>query len=524
VLRYGVWGMAALIVAAGLWISYHYTVGFWSVDSDTVTPLVMWAGVHQHGLGFLSTWRYTGDNWLLSVLPIAFASYWLFGTGPQVVLASGWAAFVVSIGLTSLLARMVSGSRPAVALACVLPFANLHALGWMGFLSYPLSHDISMAWGLLALALAAWGLGRGPRLVLFLSAACILIDAASDPWAMIAIGAPLLLVPGLIAIVHRRSPAVFERAVLLGGLTTLALLLAQTRLLGLLWFLPPAIPVFLGPKEWLWNLRTALHALAVIFNVVPTADAEKNTVRAFDLVFLFLMIGAGVLLNLARWRDASPQRRLVIGVAVVSIVCVWPAFLTQPWPAGFYVGRFFPNLFYFGALLGALGAADAWPKRWFVGAGLAAYGALFALSGVLTAPAIWLAPARPAFQEPAGELGAALAARGLSYGYTTYSGGGAPLIEEVTGGRVVARAVSFRGDRVQAREWAISNLWFTPGAAPPPSKPVFLAIPMGFDECPSLKRCADAAAHQFGPPDSRFEAGDFDVLVWNHAIVSRIGR
>jgi len=151
---------AGATVCAGLWVSLHYCLVAWKADPDMFVTVALWRGVREHGLGFLRTWTYTQDNWLLSLLPISSLFYATVGATPRVAALTGWTFFVASVGLTAWLTARLVAWRAAVIVACVLLFANYHTLGHIGFLGYPISHNVSMAWGLVVLLLSASGIER----------------------------------------------------------------------------------------------------------------------------------------------------------------------------------------------------------------------------------------------------------------------------------------------------------------------------------------------------------------------------
>jgi hypothetical protein len=150
--------LAFLGGALGLWVSFRYTFAAWQPDPDIFVTVALWRGVHRYGLPFLQSWWYTQDNWLLSVIPISSLAFELFGPRPNLAVLLGWLAFVVSVMLTAWLAYRIAGGRCAVILDCVLMFGRFSALGRTGYLAYPISHNMSMAWGLIVLVFAftAW--------------------------------------------------------------------------------------------------------------------------------------------------------------------------------------------------------------------------------------------------------------------------------------------------------------------------------------------------------------------------------
>src|SRR6185437_15172384 len=95
--RPGVIGAAAAGLALGLFVSFRYAISIWTPDSDMAVPLALWTGFQRHGWSFLASWRYTPDNWLLSLTPIDALVFSLAGPSPTTVAAVGWMIFAASV-------------------------------------------------------------------------------------------------------------------------------------------------------------------------------------------------------------------------------------------------------------------------------------------------------------------------------------------------------------------------------------------------------------------------------------------
>lgn len=498
------------LIAAGLWVSLHYALAAWKAEPDIYVPVALWRGVREHGLAFIATWGHTEDNWVLSLLPLASIAYAAFGTGPRVAVLIGWAIFLVSVALAAAIAGRLAGRRAAAALAAVLLLANYHALGHIGFLAYPVSHGVSMAWGLAALLLAAWGLERELYAPCLAAGLLLFVASISDPWATAAIAGPMLATGAVLAALHRRT-RLGGRALALALSCGVGAWVAYKHPFGLFHVLPRGHFHFGGAGALAANARYAYRALAVMFDIVPGASLEAPAVLALSFAALFLLLAAATVLTLLAFRRAGPGRQLVIGAALLSFGAVGLLYLLGPASDGLYVGRFFANLYFLGALLVVLAASGptaAW-IRWPA----AAYGLLFVLSGLAMAPRLWTAPLQPSAAPEAQGLGGFLKAHGLAYGYGPYWGASALAMQDLTGGAVTIRPVTFRGGRIAPRPAETSRLWYAPGAEPQGGRP-FLVIRTDPEECPSVAACEAAARRQFGEPAERLVDGDAVILVW----------
>ncbi|MDB5492767.1 MAG: glycosyltransferase, partial [Phenylobacterium sp.] len=511
----------AALASAGLWISLHYCLVAWKTDPDIFVTVALWRGVREHGLGFLRSWTYTEDNWLFSLVPISSLFYSAFGATSRIAALVGWLFFVASVAMTAWLAAKLAGWRAAAITGCVLLFANYYALGHIGFLSYPITHNVSMAWGLAVLLLALWGVERqayGPCIAAGLA---VFVDAVSDPWASAAIAVPLVLASGGLAAVHRRT-RLGAIALTLCLASALALWAAYKHPFGALHFLPRGHFQPGGWQAMLVNLRFGYRALAVMFNILPGGDLEAISTQVISVAALAAMVGASSLLVLWGLPRASAGRQLVGGVAVLSIGAVTTLYLLGPPASGLYVGRFFPNLYFFGALLVAMAAAERWRTGpWAAKAAVGAYAALFVASGAAMTPQLWTQPVPPSEPPAAKALGAFLQAHRLAYGYGPYWGANALAMEALTDGAVTIRPVVFQHGRVARRPVEASSLWFAPQAEPA-GAPLFLVIRSDIEGCPALEACEAAARSQFGAPSERLVGGDAVVLVWRHPLAPLI--
>ncbi|WP_297695635.1 hypothetical protein [Phenylobacterium sp.] len=522
--RPGVIGAAAAGLALGLFVSFRYAISIWTPDSDMAVPLALWTGFQRHGWSFLASWRYTPDNWLLSLTPIDALVFSLAGPSPTTVAAVGWMIFAASVALTAALAWRLAGATAAAVLACVLAFANPAAIGSAGYLAYPVTHNISMAWALAALILGAAAVGRGSVLLALASGLAVFIDAVSDPWAMPAIALPLILASGVFALARRREAAGRGAAALFVA-CGLAAWAAQSRVWGALGFLPSPQFHLTSPAGVLHNLWTAAKDAAAMANVLPRADTGAWWVLHVDFIALALALAAAVLGAAAAARRDSASRQLIVAAAILSMLGTVSAYAIGAWPTLASLGRWFPNLYFFGGLLAAYALAAGWRGRpaWARFAA-AAYAALFATAGALADPGAWLGPPRPSRPYEAEALAAYLEGQGLTYGYGPYWGAKSLIIGPVSGGRVTIRPVAFEGGKLRRRVAESSSLWYRAADEPPGLKARFVLVKNDGEACLDLPACEAAAVRQLGPPARRLEHEGYVVLVFDHPIAERIAE
>jgi hypothetical protein len=519
---------AAATIAFGLWVSFRYTFGAWAADSDVATPIIIWKGVLKYGLNFVAHWRYTEDNWLFTAVPVAAAAYELFGAPPWIVTGLGWLSFVISVGLTSFLMYRSAGSRAAFVTAVILLFPNSDTIGPLGFLSYFLSHNVSMLWGLGALALAICALNRRSIALTILAGLCVFANVVSDPWAAPAIGLPLLLVSaGVIALNWRSEYRPHLMALCL--VTLIAVVAGRTRLFGVLYFLPPTNFHLATVPEFMINVGWFVRDVTVMFNIVPRIGSDHSiTALAIFCGWLGVTVAAAIAL-LRRIRQASIAEQLIVGTIILSGCGVISSFLLNQWGSG-QLGaseRFFPNLYYFSPALIIIAAAKYWetaPR--LIKLPLIACAILFVASGITSYPRMWLGllPIHPQVLRP--DLISFLEKNSLSYGYGAYWPTEALSAAWVTHDRLTIRPVVFANDppRISSDRPETSSYWYGPKGLAESDDTPFLVISGDDPTCADINLCTAAAIHQFGAPAKSLRFGTSLVLVWNHPIANEIGR
>jgi hypothetical protein len=515
------WIAAAVVALAvfGAWTSYQYARVGWGADADIYVTVALWRGVKAHGLAFLSSWSYTQDNWLFSLIPISSALYQAFGPHLALAVGLGWGFFVAAVALTAWLVWVLAGRRWAVATGVVLLFAGYPALTVAGYLSYPISHTISMVWGLAAIAVAVIALQRRAPALALLAALLVLADALSDPWAGAGVAVPMLLAAAGVAVARREARLT---AAVLALACAAAFVAARTRLFGALSFLPASHLELTDLAGALANLRWGFRAAASLFDIVPGGDLELMAVRVVNVLAMLVVLGGAALAAVAGLRRASLERQFVTGTALLSLAFVGAAYLLGRWDHAVGVGRFFPNLYFLGALLAAIQAASGWATwpRWRRLA-IAVYAALFMLAGLASRPAAWLGREDQPSTAATVALGDFISAHGLRVGYGPFWGTEALAMPYLTDGRVVIRPVAFEPQGIRRRPAETSSYWYRP-AAEPRDRPVYLVVMNDGEQCPDPAACVRLAVRQFGPPATTLSYGGASILVWNHPLADRI--
>ncbi len=502
------WILPAAGLAAGLATSLFGVLRTVPLDADTATPAVVAGEVARHGLDALRAWHYTQDNWLLSVILPDLALYGVLGTAPWLALAQGWLLLVACCGLTALLARRSMPAPAALWLGALLLFAHPDSLGRYGFLANPVSHGVTMAWGLLGLLLAARWTGRGGIASLAGAGGCLVVAATSDPWAKPALLLPLLLSCAACAASQPTARGMRPRLLALGSLALLCLL-GGTRWFGLLGFLPSTRYQTAVHPQLAARAAAAVGVLGDEFSVLPWHGGAAAWLTLPLLASLLLAALAGL-------------SRLPRGLALVPVFCVLScagtglAFILSDLEVGLPLGRMMLNSYYLLPLL--LGPALYRAARHWRGLGVLA-AVLFAASGL--AETCRLPP--PPDPGPPGELYGFLQRHGLSHGYGPYWPTQANASAWITRGRVVIRPLQAVGPLpLQARVPQTYPWWYEPGDAPAPDGRVFFVAAPDRETCLDVAACVAAAARSFGAPDRRLDWRGIPILVWDRPILDHL--
>jgi len=524
-------GVVGLVGVVGITMGAFVNFKMMVFNADTAHSAMLWYGVQHDGLSFLSTWYYSPDNWILSVLPLHFLAYGLFGVHPWVPMVIGWLTLPGSILLTGLIALQLGAGRRALWLVAVLAFVGVSGLG-LGLLAYPDSHDVTNLYGLgcVVLSLDFWNYRsdgvRRPALDLVGLVALLVLGGASDPWMVSAYLVPLL-VGGIFAgalaagrerkLVHLAHPA----AVLAAGVVI------ATKVFGLLSFVP-SFPLHVGLYPTLWsNVRAYSGAIGSAFNLTKPLGlvaGSPGTQELLNAVVVVLILGLFLIAAVRLMSRRTPEDlriRSFACVAVLSVLSVSASTVLTSTPLDPLGQRFYGNVFYLVPCLlvvaiGRMGWSFRRAEVWIC----TAAALLFVLGGFWSNTSYLAAHADGASQIQV--IQQFLESHGLTYGYGAYWGSEANAVTALSQQRVIVRPVVFApgtGSVIFSGRWEESKSWYLPSDVPPGQKQFFLAVIPDPGDCPQVSVCVDGATRQFGTPVEKIPFQDGEVLIWNHPLI-----
>jgi hypothetical protein len=510
-----------LVAAFGLYASLNLAARLFGADPDVVHSLLMWKGITQHGLGWVSDWRFTPDNWLLSIVPLHAIAYSLLGDSPNIPLFLGWGVFIAAaLASAGIAARL--GARKALA-PIVVVLLNLGPMAHSaGFVSYATSHNTTNLFGLIAVLCALGWIGRRRWLLLLAAAVLMTCGSISDPWMAASYDLPL----GLAAAGLALHPAFKARRVELLALlaaVAISLVLYASQLFGLLDFIPK-----LGFEVGSFNLArqnavVVEHDVGALLDAIPTAILRAGLAYGVS-VLAFLSLAVSLAWTGRRvWLGPDPDKPFAFAVAALSAGGTAAALTIMNAPATEISSRFLINIPYLLAPVIGVLAESCWSRMGRVQkAAAVALPAALTITGMIGTGA-HLRPDGVVIRDLGvdGET-AFLKANGLSYGYGPYWGSNANVMALATRDAIRVRPVTFSRSSGVMQTGArpqTSRRWYWPSDEPPGLQHWFVMVLPGEEECPDLGLCLAGLRRQFGEPARTLDYGGGKVLVWDHRLL-----
>jgi len=512
-----------LVIAVGilgLFASFKVTINIFGLIGDKSHAAVLWTGWHEYGWPFIKEFRYAKDNWLLSLVPVNFLAFSIFGVRPEILVLSGWLFFVANAVLCGLIARAFGARKTAAIVPVMLLFAgdNAHNLG---LATHAFSHNGTNVYGLgILLCCVLWVKSRRLFLLGFVLLLSILAGV-SDPWLLPTYILPIGIVSLLAVFVCKRdgNQAVYVKlfaTILLAGFSI------KTQCFGAFSFLPSFSFHFANFAGMRNNAFYFVRCLAGLFLVGP-----GNGVGSFiaslvsTLALLALMLGA-VLLVARNQPLKRPVAWVGLSAILLSMGGIAAAFILSNVLADDGGGRFLINWLYLAPVLIAVALELNWDKasKFFKSAAVAAT-ALFVLSGVssnyqsLSTPG--LAFNTKCFDEFTNFLGH----NGLNYGYGAYEVALASPVSLFSNPRIIIRPVRFSkttGYMAKGSGVSFSDNWYGAEAAPRDQREYFVVAKNDGQDSLDAKFYVDSLTRQFGPPSRTLEYNGSPILVWNHPL------
>ncbi|MBS0642827.1 MAG: hypothetical protein JSS43_23425 [Proteobacteria bacterium] len=520
--RLRVWVIRVLLAVfclAGLWVSYHEFRWQWHIEGDIASPYLVWKQVLRDGPGVLLEWRYAQDNWLFSLTLPDFVLLGLTGSSPWVFLHQGWLFFLLNSLLTYAILQFATSRTVAAVVAIAMLFAGPAVIGGVIYLTYPVTHNSSLVWGLACLWLYLLWLRGGRWLWLILGSIALFIGDMSDPWLAAAMVLPIVLgacVAGVLTSGFRLRFA----AIAFCAFAVLAL--ARIRLFWLLWFLPGSDFSIGGPSFWLPHLGWIATYTTLMFNVVPIRQPGFGWFPPVWLIvvdcLVIAIVGVWAIGRLLRqWRALRPEAMFIAATAVIGCGGIAAAFVISTVNANLNVGRYISNWFYFIPLAVAIAAFGLRMPRpdWLTRVAVL-WCALLVIAGVAAEPHHQTSLPDDIATADTRDLIRFLDQHGLNYGYAPFWATHGAAAEWMTDGRIVIRPVSRSSSgHIVPRIAQTFPSWYESSDVPPGQKQFFYIAKPDEEICTDYAACVALATSEWGEPQRVLKWGDIPVMVWD---------
>lgn len=499
------------VLITGLCSSLLVVFYTFPVEADSSDTAMLWLGFHHYGWRFFSSWLYTTDNWLLSLVPIHFLFFWLFGWQPLVVLVTGWGIFIASLFVTGLIAKSQHAAKTAIFLPLILLFAG-HLAHALGYLTYSISHNITNLYGLICLLLTLHWL-RKPQWILLIGIFMTgLISGVSDPWMLGAYLYPMLMTSFLFFIVYRSLPIKRNFFWLFVALF-LAIVGSKSRCFELLHFLPIYHYQSEAP-HLLQNAIGIIENLGRLFNIVPWPSLLITSLISGS-IFIALLIYSALAIFQPTLKKTPLSLQYFFSTVFFSIIAILTALLFGHAVAD-KESRFMLNIFYLGPLVIALAFeknsqlhSSKIAKSTMCGITL-----LFLLSSIISNLNAWKRHSLILQDDKVMQFISFLQQHQLHYGYGPYWGSSANAVTWLSEQKIQIIPVKFStrtGEIMTGSRYQTSTYWQLPKT----QQPFFVYVKNDHEECVNLKVCTQGIQQQFGVPNNVLPYQDGWVYIWN---------
>lgn len=515
--------LLCLTIAAGLYASVNIVLLFLGVeDPDSLHSLMLWQGVSEHGLSWLADWRYTQDNWLLSLVPLHFLGFLIFGSSHALIVVSGWLIFIGSACSSAAIAWSIGARRAAVFILLLLLNFGMYAHVY-GFVAYSTSHNITNLYGLLSvLVMVRWYIK--PRSYLLCLLFFVLVcGAISDPWMLPAFNLPILLLGlislGMPGIGIDKSHSL--KLILASGLSILAV---ETKLLGFLHFLPD---VEFALADWptiMLNFGFVFRSLGGLLNLVPFSAMNDFLPGLISIVILLVLLVSSLIayLHSAARITSNPVLLAFLVVVFFSIGGTALAAIVSSVEGTDNTARFLINIAYLFIVTVAILIELNWDRSsQFRRSSAGAIFGLFVVSSFISASTL-MADYEGVVTLQVEPIVSELRANQLEYGYGSYwDPAPANAITAASNFEILVRPVTFNSAscEVEFRRAESSRRWYLDGDIPEGTRELFIMLDFNQQPCANGSDFEVGLLAQFGEAIRSFEFGGVKVLVWDHKLI-----
>lgn len=496
------------------------TIGIYGFETDAAMSLMLWQGVHEHGMmKFIKSWIFLQNNYLFSTVPVHFLFYMIFGAKPIVTILVGWITFVVSAVICGLIAKKLNAPKSSILVPIILIFSGSYVYKF-GYIAYSESQNIGFLLGLfILLTILSW-IEKQKIFKLFFIAILTTAAGLSDPWFMATVFLPIYISSIFIFFLTKRSNKKIFAILFL--VLNISLIFIHTKILGSFSFLPSANLNITNTDHAVENFFYLIKTIGGLLNIIPNESYRFISSLFSICVILYLFIKAIALTSLNNL-FCNIQRLFFYTTIILSIIGIQLAFLLSDYVLPRDVSaHYLLNVLYF--LI--LGLCIIMEKIWNKTERVLKYFCviivvLYIFSGIKSTIPYWLQTGIQ-LKTRSGGLIKFLSENNLKYGYGPYWGSDANAVTWLSNEAVRLRPIQFdrnTGQMRTSRHGLSSELWYKPEDNIFQTNEHFIFIKKDSEECYNIKVCLDGIIAQFGSPKKTLPFNDGYVLVWDHYLI-----
>ncbi len=502
------------VFVIGLYRSLQIVFHTFPAEADFSDTAMLWLGFKKYGWHFFPSWRYTTDNWLLSLVPIHFLLFSLFGAKPLVVLLTGWGIFILTLLMVACIASSLRAPKTAILLPFILLFANQYAHAF-GFLTYSISHNITNLYGICCLFITIKWLQHRRAWLLVCLFFVAFIGGVSDPWMLGAYLYPIIMTSMLFSFIYRKhqeSPSFWQ----LGAVLFLVVIGSKSRGFELLHFLPLYHHKIHALNSQ--NIFMVIQNLGRLFNILPLGHSTHLLLLSslFSVLVFFYLLYKTTDVCYKKYNATHNVTLYFLTVTIlISLFAIITAMIvTESVNEG--SSRFMLNIFYLGPLLIAINAEKHWPEltRTFKKTLIIAV-ILYIISSIVSNLTIWQSMRFTVKKDDVLALVNVLEKNHLQHGYGPYWGANANAITWLSHGKIQFVPVIFSkktGFIINGKRYQSSLLWKAPSA----HENFFIFVKNDGEECANISLCKSGIIKQFGQPSDIIKYKDADIFIWKN--------
>ncbi len=505
-------GFYVFFLIIAIYNSLIAVLGFTVLDSDYSDTAMLWWGYQKHGWRFITSWLYTQDNWLLSLLPWHAVLFSIFSPSPTVVVLSGYFVFLLAVFLCAVIAWVLQAPKTAFVMPLLLLFSNQFAF-LAGYIAYPITHNITLVLGLLMVLAAIQWLQHQKLWSLVLMFIAALIGGISDPWLI-----PCFCFPLIIAIFLLPKKQVHLLIVL-----AVVLVIIMTNFFGVFYFLKRPAFSTAHPNRIFFQLSYLIKNLGWFFNFF---FVFKRWTAIASLI-LVLILSVFVIKRIIQDPRLTIERRLFFFTWVLSCVLIVLSFIFYSHSVedrnSLGYNRYFINIYFLTILAIGVGVESYWEefsnsvKYVFLTLAI-----VYIANGLYSILPLW--KERPHIRrEWFEDFLQVLRQNQLTYGYANYWQ--SSIITWLSQNNVLVRSIGFNthnGHLYHENRSQTSPYWYKPQDIPSGQKLFFVYFEAKKEICPSLELCRRGLIQQNGVPINTISFKNGIIMVWSHPLIFEV--